>query len=100
MTRSQPHRTSTGGHTHNRLTRVAVAVVFALVVAAGAKGAFELSSSTMMTNIAFVGSWMMLCFGLAYAGVRIRPSTGGALLVGFGMGTLLVLIFGGMQMFG
>lgn len=100
MTRSHPHQTSIGGHTHSRLAKAGISVVFALIVAAGAKGAFEISNSTMMVNIAAVGAWVMLCLGLAYAGVRIRPAIGGALLVGFGIGALLVVIFGGMQMFG
>ncbi|GLY44475.1 hypothetical protein Amsp01_104980 [Amycolatopsis sp. NBRC 101858] len=95
MTRSHPH--STGGTTKNRWAHVGISIAFALIVAGGAKVAFDLSS-TMMTHLALVGAWMMLALGLAYAGVRIRPSLGGALLTGFGIGALLVIFFGGMQM--
>lgn len=98
MTRSHPHQTSISAPAKNRLTHAGIAVVFALVVAGGAKLAFDLSS-TMMTHLAFVGAWLMLTLGLAYAGVRIRPGIGGALLAGFGIGALLVVYFGGMQMF-
>lgn len=98
MTRSHPHPASTGGATRNRWTRAGVSVVFALIVAGGAKVAFDISS-TMMTHLALVGAWMMFTLGLAYAGVRIRPTIGGALLTGFGFGALLVVFFGGMQMF-
>ena len=76
-----------------------ILVVFALIVAAGAKGAFEISNSTMMMNIASVGAWVMLCLGLAYAGVR-SPGRRGCAGRGVGLGVLLVVIFGGMQMFG
>jgi hypothetical protein len=69
----------------------------ALVVAGGARVAFFLGG-TMMTHVGFVGAWLMLTLGLAYAAVRLRPKVGGALLVGFGVGTVLVIIFGGMQM--
>ncbi|MCR6490845.1 hypothetical protein M8542_49505 [Amycolatopsis sp. OK19-0408] len=100
MTRSHPHpaSTSTGGTTKNRWTQVGIALAFALVVAGGARIAFELTS-TMMTHLALVGAWMMFALGLAYAGVRIRPSLGGALFAGCGIGALLVVFFGGMQMF-
>ncbi|MEU7788974.1 hypothetical protein [Amycolatopsis sp. NPDC049159] len=98
MTRSHPHAASTGGATWNRWSRTGISVVFALIVAGGAKVAFDLSS-TMMTHLAAVGAWMILALGLAYAGVRIRPGLGGALLTGFGIGALLVVFFGGMQMF-
>ncbi|WP_410633832.1 hypothetical protein [Amycolatopsis sp. cmx-4-83] len=98
MTRSHPHPASTGGATGHRWARAGVSIVFALIVAGGAKAAFDLSG-TMMTHLAFVGAWMMFALGLAYAGVRIRPGIGGALLTGFGIGALLVVFFGGMQMF-
>ncbi|MEU0794105.1 hypothetical protein ABZ342_28900 [Amycolatopsis sp. NPDC005961] len=100
MASSHPRQPSIGGHVGNRSAKAGISVVSALIVAAGAKGAFEISNSTMMMNIASVGAWVMLCLGLAYAGVRIRPAVGGALLVGVGMGVLLVVIFGGMQMLG
>ncbi|GAB3150822.1 hypothetical protein GCM10027258_49470 [Amycolatopsis stemonae] len=98
MTRSQSHPASTGSVAKNRWTRAGISIVFALIVAGGAKAAFDLST-TMMTHLAFVGAWMMFVLGLAYGGVRIRPGLGGALLTGFGIGALLVLFFGGMQMF-
>ncbi|MFI5593591.1 hypothetical protein ACIA5G_51795 [Amycolatopsis sp. NPDC051758] len=97
MTRSHPHSTSTGRATRNRWTLAGVSIVFALIVAGGAKVAFDLSS-TMMTHLAFVGAWMMFALGLAYAGVRIRPALGGALFTGFGIGALLVVFFVAMRM--
>ena len=96
MASSHSHRVSTGSQTKSRLTTAAVSVVFALVVAGGAKGAFELSG-TMMTTVAFMGAWLMFTLGLAYAAVRLRPRIGLALLAGFGLGAFLVVIFGGMQ---
>lgn len=47
---------------------------------------------------AFIGTWLILTLGLAFATVRLRPKIGGALLVGFGVGAVLVVIFGGMAM--
>ncbi|WP_297537688.1 hypothetical protein [Amycolatopsis sp.] len=76
---------------------LATVVGSALVVAGGAKVAYSLST-TMMTHVAFVGVWLMLTLGLAFSAVRLRPRVGGALMVGFGIGTLLAIIFGGMQM--
>ncbi|MEC3979704.1 hypothetical protein [Amycolatopsis sp. H20-H5] len=94
MTQSHPHHAA-AAKTKDRWLNPALAAGFALVVAGGAKGAFALSTG-MMTNIAFIGAWLMLCLGLAYAAVRLRPKVGGALLVGFGIGAVLVVIFGGM----
>jgi hypothetical protein len=96
MDQNHPHRMPSAGLAKSRLATMGVSVVFALVVAGGAKGAFELSG-TMMTNIALMGAWLMFTLGLAYAGVRLRPRLGLALLAGFGAGALLVVIFGGMQ---
>jgi|tagenome__1003787_1003787.scaffolds.fasta_scaffold18925668_2 hypothetical protein len=95
-------------HTHSWRTMVAkpagirplhwvLIIGYALVVAGGAK-LVSLLGSGMMTGFALVGGWLMLMLGLAYAGVRLRPATGGALLVGFGVGALLVVFFAGMQM--
>lgn len=97
MTSAHPSQSPIGHSARKRFVPAGIVVVFALVVAGGAKVAFELGS-TMMLSIASVGAWMMLCLGLAYAGVRLRAGVGGALLVGFGIGALLVLVFGGMQM--
>lgn len=36
--------------------------------------------------------------GMAYAAVRLRPSAGGALLLGFVVGALLVVLFAGVRM--
>ncbi|WP_328610702.1 hypothetical protein OG943_16785 [Amycolatopsis sp. NBC_00345] len=96
MASSHSHRISTGSPAKSRLATAGVSVVFALVVAGGAKGAFELSG-TMMTNVALMGAWLMFTLGLAYAAVRLRPRIGLALLAGFGLGAFLVVIFGGMQ---
>jgi hypothetical protein len=74
-------------------------LAYALVVAGGAK-VVSLFGSGMMTGFALVGGWLMLTVGLAYAAVRLRPSAGGALLVGFGVGALLVVSFAGMRMLG
>ncbi|WP_328453242.1 MULTISPECIES: hypothetical protein [unclassified Amycolatopsis] len=76
-----------------------VIVGYALVVAGGAKGV-SLFTAGMMTGLPLVGGWLMLALGLAYAGVRVRPSIGGALLVGFGVGAVLVVFFAGMRMVG
>lgn len=97
MTSTQPSQTPIGHSARKRFLPAGIVILSALVVAGGAKVAFELAS-TMMLSIASVGAWMMLCLGLAYAGVRLRPGIGGALLVGFGVGALLVLLFAGMQM--
>jgi hypothetical protein len=96
MASSHPHRISPGSPTKSRLVTAGTSVVFALVVAGGAKGAYELSG-TMMTTVALMGAWLMFTLGLAYAAVRLRPRLGLALLAGFGLGALLVVVFGGMQ---
>lgn len=97
MTHSHSPHSSLSKLAKDRWVATAFAAAFALVVAGGAMAAFSLSNA-MMTNIAFVGAWLMLTLGLAYAAVRLRPKIGGALLVGFGIGAVLVIIFGGMQM--
>lgn len=71
---------------------------YALLVAGGAK-VVSLPGNGMM-GVALVGAWLMFALGLAYAGVRLRPSTGGALLIGFGIGAVLVVLFAGMGMAG
>ncbi|WP_410574735.1 hypothetical protein [Amycolatopsis sp. cmx-4-61] len=76
--------------------RGAVILASTLVVAAGSRLVFEFSN-TMMSHVALVGAWLMLMLGVAYAGVRIDPRVGGAMLAGFGIGTMLVLLFAGMQ---
>ncbi|KDN21839.1 hypothetical protein DV20_12980 [Amycolatopsis rifamycinica] len=43
-------------------------------------------------------SWLILAVGVAYAGVRLRPRVGDALLVGFGVGVLIIALATGMQM--
>jgi hypothetical protein len=75
----------------------AVATGFALFVAAGARVAAFFAES-MMSGVALVGSWLILAVGVAYAGVRLRPRLGGALLIGFGAGALIVAFATGMQM--
>ncbi|MEV6442942.1 hypothetical protein [Amycolatopsis sp. NPDC051716] len=97
MTSTHPAPAPIGHPARKRLVPAGIVIVSALFVAGGAKVAFELGS-TMMLSIASVGAWMMLCLGLAYAGVRLRAGVGGALLVGFGIGAFLVLLFGGMRM--
>ncbi len=52
----------------------------------------------MMSGVALIGSWLILAVGVAYAGVRLRPRLGGALLVGFGAGALIIAGAAGMQM--
>jgi len=97
MTHSDSNSISVGKAVSGRWVSVAIAVAWALVVAGGARVAFFLGGS-MMTNVGAVGAWLMFTLGLGYAAVRLRPKVGGALLVGFGIGTVLVVIFGGTQL--
>ena len=97
MSHNHSWRTMVAKPTGIRPLHWGLIVGYALVVAGGAK-VFSLLGSGMMTGFALVGAWLMLMLGLAYAGVRLRPSTGGALFVGFGFGVLLVVFFTGMQM--
>jgi hypothetical protein len=96
MTHSHSWRTMVAKPTGIRPLHWMLIAGYALVVAGGAKGASLLGSGMM--GFAAVGAWMMLTVGLAYAAVRLRPSAGGALLVGFGVGAVLVVLFAGMQM--
>ncbi|MEA5360888.1 hypothetical protein VA596_15175 [Amycolatopsis sp., V23-08] len=95
-------------HTHSWRTTVAkpagvrplhwtLVLGYVLVVAGGAKGV-SLFGSGMMMGVALVGAWLMFTLGMAYAAVRLRPAVGGALLLGFGIGALLVVVLAGMQL--
>ncbi|MBB4684151.1 hypothetical protein [Amycolatopsis jiangsuensis] len=75
----------------------AAAAGFALFVAAGAR-VLVLFAGSMMSSVALIGSWLILTLGLAYAGVRLRPGLGAALLAGFAAGVLAIAFFGGMRM--
>jgi len=80
------------------LARRSVLVLgYAVLVAAGARGAFVVSGY-MMNAVALVGAWMMLALLFAYLVARFRPSVGGPLLVGFGAGAVVVALFAGMAM--
>lgn len=77
--------------------RIGIAVITAVIVVAGARGAFLLSQN-MMNSIALVGSWVMLVLVVGYLVARFRPSVGVPLLVGFGFGAVVVALFAGMGM--
>ncbi len=77
--------------------RLVLVVGYAVVVAAGARGAYVLSGY-MMNAVALVGAWMMLTLLGAALVTRFRPSVGGPLLVGFGAGAVVVALFAGMAM--
>jgi hypothetical protein len=81
------------------LRQIAIAILAAGVVVAGARGAFLVSQDTMNV-VALVGSWMMLALVSGYLVVRFRPSVGIPLLVGFGIGAVVVALFAGMAMMG
>ncbi|MGW4490115.1 hypothetical protein ACWEOE_40660 [Amycolatopsis sp. NPDC004368] len=84
--------------THRKAWAIPVAAAgSALVVAAGAR-VMALFAASMMSGFALIGSWLILTLGLAYAGARLRPQLGAALLVGFAAGVIAVAFFGGMQM--
>lgn len=70
---------------------------YAVLVAAGARGAYVLSDY-MMNAVALVGAWMMLTLLCGYVVARFRPSIGGPLLVGYGVGAVVVALFAGMAM--
>jgi hypothetical protein len=82
---------------HHLWRRIGIAVVTAVIVVVGARGAFLLSQN-MVNSIALVGSWMMLVLVVGYIVARFRPSVGVPLLAGFGFGAVVVALFAGMGM--
>jgi len=97
MVQSRLRRPEKAGPGVNRWEQPLLAVGYALLVAAGAKGV-SLIGEGMMASMAWVGAWIMFMLGVAYAAVRVRPRTGVAFLVGLGIGTFIVFFFAGMQM--
>jgi hypothetical protein len=79
--------------------RIGLAVASAVVVMAGARGAFLLSQH-MMNAVALVGAWMMLVLVTGYVVARFRPAIGVPLLIGFGLGAVVVALLAGMDMMG
>lgn len=77
--------------------RLAVVLLSAIVVLAGAYWADRLGGS-MMSPVALVGAWMMLALVVGYVVVRFRPAVGVPLLIGFAAAAAVVATVAGAAM--